>query len=198
MREKVSRLRQIVPLAAAAAVFAGVVVAYLLVTDNETSTGTSGQGLVQLGMLDTPRPEVGQVAPDFALLDVRDGQTVRRLSDFRGKTVVLNWYASWCAPCRIEMPDFERAFQALDGELVVLAVNLQESHERALSMLHETAVSFPAVLDPNGEVARHYRVRGMPTTYFIDRDGIVRSSGSGLITEQALRAELEKLGHSYK
>jgi cytochrome c biogenesis protein CcmG/thiol:disulfide interchange protein DsbE len=157
----------------------------------------AAEGPVSLGVLEPHRPEVGRPAPDFALLDARDGKTIRRLSDYRGKTVVLNWYASWCGPCRAEMPYFQEAAAVLDGEIVVLGVNLQESQSTAAAMLRDTGAQYPAVLDTDGEVARHYRLTGMPTTYFIDGEGIVRIFGSGLVTRETLRAELAKLGHHY-
>lgn len=175
----------------------GAVFAYLLVGVDEDDSGSNDDQEVALGVLDPARPEVGNPAPDFALIDTRDGTTVRRLSDYRGKTIVLNWFASWCGPCTAEIPDFQEAYDALDGEIVVLAVNLQESSETASSMLESLGATFPSVLDTNGAVARHYRLLGMPTTFFIDKDGIVRMFGSGRITAETLQAELAKLGHEY-
>ncbi len=163
--------------------------------DDAQDTGT--EQTVALGVLDPGRPEIGKPAPDFALIDTRDGETVRRLSDYRGKTVILNWYASWCGPCRAEIPDFQHAFEALDGEIVVLAVNLQESRETASGMLESLEATFPSVLDSDGTVAQHYRLLGMPTTYFIDRDGIVRMFGSGQIDAATIKEELARLGHEY-
>lgn len=162
--------------------------------------GGSGDegGAEELGPLDSFKAEVGSPAPDFALLDVRDGKTVRRLSDYRGKVVVLNWFASWCGPCAREMPDFEEAYQALGGDVVFLGVNLMEPRETAAKMLEDLGVTYPAVLDSEGKVAEAYRVQGMPTTYFIDRDGTVRAAGTGLVTQEALRAELAKLGVQYE
>ncbi|MGD9935160.1 MAG: TlpA family protein disulfide reductase [Dehalococcoidia bacterium] len=152
---------------------------------------------LDVGLLDDAKVEVGKRAPDFGLVDARDGVTVRRLSDYRGSTVVLNWYASWCGPCRRELPDFEEAFQALGPNVVVLAVNLRESPSAATGILDDTGATFPAVLDSDGDVAARFGVRGMPTTFFIDGDGIVRMAGAGTITREQLKAELLALGHSY-
>lgn len=174
-----------------------LVFAFFVTNGEGDDPGNEDEAAVSLGVLESGRPEVGQPAPDFALVDTRDGTTVRRLSDYRGKTVVLNWYASWCGPCSAEIPDFQEAYTALDGEIVVLAVNLQESRDAASSMLEALGATFPSVLDTDGSVAQHYRLIGMPTTFFIDRDGIVRMSGSGLITAEALKEELAKLGHEY-
>lgn len=174
-----------------------VVFAVLVWRGGDDAQDTRPEQTVALGVLDSWRPEIGKPAPDFALIDSRDGETVRRLSDYRGKTVILNWYASWCGPCRAEIPDFQHAFEALDGEIVVLAVNLQESREKASGMLESLGATFPSVLDSDGTVAQHYRLLGMPTTYFIDRDGIVRMFGSGQIDAATIKEELVKLGHEY-
>ena len=151
----------------------------------------------QVGMLDEHRPEIGEIAPDFALVDVRDGETVRKLSDFRGQVVVLNWYASWCGPCAAEIPEFQAAQDALEGDLVFLLVNLQESRQQAENFLDELDATMTAVLDSNAEIAQHYRVTGMPTTFFIDRDGRINAGGSGFVPEETLRAELAELGLEY-
>ena len=98
-------------------------------------TAASDGGGAFTGVLDSHRPEIGEPAPDFALADARDPSRIVRLSDFRGRPVVLNWYASWCGPCRAEIPDFQRAYKALDGEVVFLGVNLQEEASRAVGLL---------------------------------------------------------------
>ncbi len=150
-----------------------------------------------LGLLDSNKPDVGQPAPDFALVDVRDDGNVIQLSDFRGKVVVLNWYASWCGPCRSEMPAFEVAYENLGDDVVFFGVNLQETRQDAAAMLDDMATTYPSVLDPDGEVGQRYRVTGLPVTYIIDRDGMVVSGGQGVMTEETLRAELAKFGLVY-
>ena len=150
-----------------------------------------------LGLLDSNKPDVGQPAPDFALVDVRDDGNVIQLSDFRGKVVVLNWYASWCGPCRSEMPAFEVAYENLGDDVVFFGVNLQETRQDAAAMLDDMAATYPSVLDPDGEVGQRYRVTGLPVTYIIDRDGMVVSGGQGVMTEETLRAELAKFGLVY-
>ena len=150
-----------------------------------------------LGVTDDFRPEVGQLAPDFVLVDARDPNKVIRLSDFRGTPVVLNWYASWCGPCRLEIPDFKAAYETFDGDLIFLGVNLQESAEKAAGLMDEFEATWPIVLDQDGSVFAHYRGIGMPTTLFIDADGIIVESGSGLVTEGALVTALAKLGLDY-
>lgn len=162
---------------------------------DDDGDNTGGETVdVRIGVLDPFRPADGEPAPDFALVDARDGETVHRLSDYRGKVVVLNWYASWCGPCKNEIPDFQEAQDALGDDVVFLLVNLQEDQSVATGFLEDLDATMLAVLDSEGEVAEHYRVRGMPTTYFIDREGNVAISGSGLVTRAALEEELAKLG----
>ena len=166
-----------------------------LALDRPELLGTAG---LETGVIDDHAPEVGELAPDFALANARDPERVVRLSDFRGTPVVLNWYASWCGPCRREIPDFQKAYDALDGEVVFLGVNLQEDADRAVGLLEVFVANYPALLDVDGEVAFHYRIPGMPTTFFIDADGIVRSMGAGLIVEEVLVEELAKIGVTYE
>lgn len=146
------------------------------------------------GPLDDRRLRIGDEAPDFALLDVRDETTVRRLSDYRGKVVLLNWYASWCSPCRREIPLLQRASEALPADLVVLGVDVQEGFEQARAILELFHARYPAVLDANGEVSLRYGLRGLPTTFVISRDGIVLASRAGELRESDLRELLAKAG----
>jgi cytochrome c biogenesis protein CcmG/thiol:disulfide interchange protein DsbE len=153
------------------------------------------------GPLDPQRPTVGQPAPDFALVDARDPTLVRRLSDFRGRAVVVNWYASWCGPCKIEIPEFQAAFAAHATELVILGVDLRETADRATGILDLMKAKYPAVLDSSGKVADHYRVGGpgggLPTTFFIDKDGILREIKIGLVTRESLVQSLARIGIAY-
>ena len=121
-----------------------------------------------------------------------------RLSDFRGTPIVLNWFASWCGPCRAEIPDFQAAYLALDGEVVFIGVNLQEEPSDATSVLSELGATYPALLDADGAIAAHYRLLGMPQTFFIDADGIIRAGGAGIIVKEVLVQELAKIGVTYE
>lgn len=166
-----------------------------LVLDQPELLGTVG---LETGVIDGHAPEVGELAPDFALANARNPERIVRLSDFRGTPVVLNWYASWCGPCKREIPDFQKAYEALDGEVVFLGVNLQEDAAQAAGLLEVFVAKYPALLDTEGEIAVHYRIQGMPTTFFIDAEGIVRSMGAGLIVEEVLVAELARIGVTYE
>ena len=121
------------------------------------------------------RPEVGYLAPDFTLPDL-DGKTVR-LSDFRGKKAIfLNFWATWCVPCRQEMPTMEKAYQEYKGRgLEILAVSLAAGSKSVVkNFMQELKLSFPALLDPEMEVLRLYRQFSIPASFLIDKQGIVR------------------------
>jgi peroxiredoxin len=120
-------------------------------------------------------PREGFAAPEFAL-PMLDGTTIR-LSDLRGRAVILNVWASWCPPCRAEMPELQRLHEAGEGRgFVVLAVNstVQDSEAEARAFTDARGLTLPIALDVSGEVTRSYEVRALPTTFFIDAEGIVR------------------------
>jgi len=112
-------------------------------------------------------------APDFTLQSL-DGKNVR-LSDFRGQVVLLNFWASWCGPCRQEMPildEIHNRYKSLG--FTVLGVNLDAKSKKAIGYLKDTPVTFPVLLDPKGDVSSEYGVQAMPSTVIIDKDGKVR------------------------
>ena len=139
---------------------------------------------VAVGLLDELEAAEGELAPDFVLRTLDGGQA--RLSDYRGKTVVLNFWASWCPPCREEMPEFQELWEqrGADGsdDLVILAVDrIREDSEGAVEgFTDEVGVTFPVLFDTaGGDVEARYRVLGLPATYFIDRDGVIRARNLG-------------------
>jgi peroxiredoxin len=124
------------------------------------------------------KAEEGALAPDF-LLERLDGAELR-LSDLRGQAVVLNFWATWCAPCRQEIPQFVDAYERYRGEgLVVVGVNMQEGKSIVRPYAEDFGMEFPIAIDVDGEVGDAYRLLGLPVTYFVDRDGIVRSVFTG-------------------
>jgi len=128
------------------------------------------------------RAEEGALAPDF-LLGRLDGSELR-LSDLRGQPVVLNFWATWCAPCRKEIPQFVDASERFREQgLVVVGVNLQEGKSIVRPYADDFGMDFPIVIDVDGEVGDAYRLLGLPVTYFIDREGIVRSVFTGPFQE---------------
>jgi cytochrome c biogenesis protein CcmG/thiol:disulfide interchange protein DsbE len=141
-------------------------------------------------------PLIGHPAPDFSLAML--GPSTRKnallLSDFKGKSVVLNFWASWCAPCKDELPLLEstwKRMQAQGKDIVFLGVDFQESSSAATGFLQQNSITYPAVLDANGSVALKYGITSLPDTIFIDRNGMVISKELREITAQALSSNLQ-------
>ncbi len=145
--------------------------------------------------LDLGAPEIGSLAPDFVLDDLA-GKPVQ-LSDLRGSVVVINFWASWCDPCREEMPVLQAFYDQYDNQgLVVLGVNATytDSKADAISFIEELELTFPMLFDETGEVGDQlYKVVGLPTSYWIDQDGIIRSFQLGALTEGEMKAILSTL-----
>lgn len=122
-----------------------------------------------------PSPRAGFAAPEVELESLDGGRV--RLSDLRGQVVVLNVWASWCPPCRAEMPALQALHEQRGGDgVVVLGVNstIQDSEQAVRDFSSEYALTFPIGLDRDGQATRLYQVRALPSTFFIDRQGIIR------------------------
>jgi peroxiredoxin len=140
-----------------------------------------------------PAPELGRAGPDF-LLERLGGGTLR-LSDLQGRAVLINFWASWCPPCREEMPELVDAYERHQGEgLVVVGVNLQEADGKVREFTEDFGVEFPIVIDRYGEVADVWRlggpIKGLPSSYFIDRAGVVADVYYGPLREDSLKERL--------
>ena len=142
-----------------------------------------------------PSAREGFSAPDFALDLLGGGQV--KLADVRGQAVVVNLWASWCPPCRAEMPALEKVYQAnRERGLVVLAINTtyQDGEAQAAAFVRQFSLTFPILLDRTGAVSRRYQLRGLPTTYFVDRQGVIRSIVvGGPLSEATLQSKVEAL-----
>jgi len=135
-------------------------------------------------------PEVGKLAPDFKLQSL-GGQTVS-LSDFRGNPVLLNFWASWCGPCRAEMPFLQEIFESKEWSgkgLIILTIDIGESPSRVKEFMESYVLSFPVLLDTDRNLALEYNIRGIPTTFFIDKDGIIQDIKIGAFSS---KTEIEK------
>jgi peroxiredoxin len=147
---------------------------------------------VKLGTSDDSLAELNEVAPDFTLLDV-DGNLVS-LSSFRGRTVLLNFWATWCVPCRREMPDMNSQFlKRQSSGLVVLAINLEEGLEPIRTFVKKYELEFPVLLDSRRDVAKAYRLSGLPESWVVDSGGILRERRIGAFTRNSLDEVLQRV-----
>lgn len=140
-------------------------------------------------------PQQGFLAPDFELTTPA-GETVK-LSDLRGQAVLVNLWATWCPPCREEMPSIEKMYQEYkDQGFVVLAVNMtyQDEPQKIQPFVTAQALTFPILLDETGAMANDYQMRSLPSSYFIGRDGIITEVViGGPMSEKLLRQRIEAL-----
>lgn len=132
---------------------------------------------------------VGQPAPAFQWTNT-DG-TIGHLADFRGKRVVVNVWATWCEPCRAEMPALDARNNRDD--VVVLGINKGQDIALIPPFASELNVSFPLISDPDGDVSIAYGARNLPTSVFIDRSGTVAAVSIGVLSEEALALQLERM-----
>jgi cytochrome c biogenesis protein CcmG, thiol:disulfide interchange protein DsbE len=141
-------------------------------------------------------PLVGHPAPNFSLVMLHSatGKSALSLSNFKGKPIVLNFWASWCQPCKEELPLLENAWkqaQAQQKDIVFLGIDFQESSSDATSFLQLYGITYLVGLDTNGSIASKYRVTSLPQTIFIDRNGTVTSRESQELTAQELSKNLQ-------
>ncbi len=170
----------------------------------DPAAGLTGDILEQAGELAPAQPAsdvynlatgvvaVGDNAPDFILSDL-SGRSVR-LSDYRDQPVIINFWATWCPPCRVEMPDLQRAFQKYASEgLVILALDQNEPAETVGPFFYdEMGLSFTPLLDINGAVAGMYGVFNFPTSVFVDGSGQVTAVHRGLMTFDQIESYLSQ------
>ncbi len=127
--------------------------------------------------------DAGQVAPDFELEQL--GGDVSRLTDFRGSPVVLNFWATWCRPCREEIPQLVAEYaKHKDDGLLVIGLNLQEGRDLISPFAEERGIDYPILIDRDGDVGDAYRLLGLPTTYFIDANGVIVSIFRGPLEDK--------------
>jgi peroxiredoxin len=141
-----------------------------------------------------PAPIAGHPAPEFTLKNV-EGQSVS-LSDFRGQPVIINFWATWCGPYRVEMPHLQAAFEAHQPDgLVVLGVNLTErdSPQAVPDFLAEFGLTFPVVLDESGQVAEMYRGFDQPASVFVTEEGVIHQIFQGPVNEQFINDRVVEL-----
>jgi cytochrome c biogenesis protein CcmG/thiol:disulfide interchange protein DsbE len=158
--------------------FLGILVWGML--NRQPITGLSGVAMVD------------RQAPDFTLTTF-EGKTIS-LADLRGKLIIINFWASWCPPCRIEAPLIERTWRAYKNRgPIFLGVNIQDREKDALSYIREFDITYPNGPDPTGEIAIDYGVSGLPVTFFVSRSGEVVRRWVGAIDRSALMGIIEEI-----
>lgn len=149
-------------------------------------------GTSQIG---AQQAQESSLAPDFTVYDAR-GHAVK-LSDFRGKPVVVNFWASWCGPCKSEMPDFQKAYETYGEDIVFMMVNMTdgsgETVESASVFIENSGYNFPVYFDTASSAAIAYGVSSIPATYFIGSDGSGIAYGVGAMDAQTLEKGLSML-----
>lgn len=155
-------------------------------------------GLLVFLLLLVPRGEAdatlipGQAAPDFSL-PALDGSSVR-LSDLKGKAVIVNFWASWCVPCRKEMPDFQAVYDRYKEQgLTVLGVNAGESKVAVADFRAKVGVNFPMLLDQEEAAQTAYKIMPLPATFFVDRNGTIRAIYQYQMSQAQIEAEVLRL-----
>ncbi len=159
----------------------------LATTEPPVTEGTAPQD-------EATAPELQQ-APNVTFYDA-DGNSYD-LADYFGKPIVLNFWASWCGPCKMEMPDFEEKYKVLGDEVQFLMVNMttsyRESFENATDYVAQQGFTFPVMYDTDGTVMATYGVTSFPTTYFLDQDGNLVAYASGAIDAELLQQGIDMI-----
>ncbi|ADL42985.1 alkyl hydroperoxide reductase/ Thiol specific antioxidant/ Mal allergen [Caldicellulosiruptor obsidiansis OB47] len=141
-------------------------------------------GLLVYQIMSHSKEKAATDGVDFRLLAV-DGKEYSLL-DFRGKKVLLNFFATWCPPCRAEIPDFER-FHRENKDVVLIGINIQEDKATVEEFLSSMGVTYPVLLDRDGKVSAQFGIEGIPTTFLIDKNGKIVAKNVGMMTYEQLK-----------
>jgi len=167
---------------AIAGLILALVVAGVLLTQKNTKNEFSSKSSL----------EAKEPVPNFTLSTI-DGKDFH-FSDYKGKPILINFFASWCLPCREEMPVLEKIVREYGPKGVVfLGIAVDDTEEKMKDFIAKYGVTFPVGLDKTAAIQKSFGIYGIPTTYFIDRNGMINYSHSGVVTEELLQHELDKL-----
>ena len=158
-----------------------------------SAEGTDAAEVANVSVDLEPAPISGHPAPDFTLKTL-DGQEVS-LSDFQGQPVIINFWATWCGPCRVEMPHFQEAFTAHQNDVVILGVNLtqRDNPDDVPGFVEEFGLTFPILFDEDGQVANEYKAFGQPASIFVDEAGGVHTVFYGPVNRDFIDARISEL-----
>jgi cytochrome c biogenesis protein CcmG, thiol:disulfide interchange protein DsbE len=186
--------RQSVIRTAAVMAITAVVIATVAFIVNQPNAAVGGVTEVTLtGAITGAAPTVGQPAPDFQAATV-DGRTIS-LSDFKGQPVWLTFGASWCQPCRAENPDIKAVYERLQaGGLVVIAIFMSEDASAVRDYADRVGLTYEKIADPATTIASRYRILGIPSHFFIDRDGVLREMRIGALDQAGMERAVEGIG----
>ncbi len=162
--------------------------------ERDTGSDTLVNIAVESSLLDrkSAQPGVGDPAPDFSYT-MPDG-TVHKLSDHRGKKILINFWATWCPPCKAEMPDIQEAANRFEDEnFMVLALSQDVETHLIEPFAREKQLTIPLIPDPQGEIARTYGARGLPTSFFVHPDGTISSGVMGMLNIDSIQEHLDKM-----
>jgi len=159
-------------------VLVGAVVAAVLLTSGGKKAGSA---------------RAGEAAPDFTLSNLQDGKGSISLASYKGTPVLVNFWATWCVPCKDEMPLLEAAHKKWGSKVQFVGIDRQDYKPDALRFAETTHVTYPLAADPDATLDGSYRLRGMPTSVFIDRDGRIVERITGPVTKSQLDDTLNTL-----
>lgn len=131
-------------------------------------------------------------AQDFTLKDITGNDV--KLSSLKGKAVVVNFWATWCYPCREEIPDLQKSYEEnKDKGFVILGVNIKENESKVSKFAKDYNMTYPILLDTDGTISDVYKVFGVPTSFFIDKNGLIKDSFIGMLTKEDISKRLEMI-----
>lgn len=139
-----------------------------------------------------PAPEVGSLAPNFELAAL-SGKTVQS-TNLLDKPVFINFWATWCAPCVLEMPNLQKYYEKYGDEFEILAINAGESERDVGQFVDDIGITFPVLFDPQSKITLEYKVQGYPTTFILRSDGIIQAVHIGMLSEKKIEEYLESVG----